>query len=282
MRVLTFVFTATALLAPDFAAAQSPKDVSGSKDPALLSRMPHFFIRRYEETQFDAADFIVKKGTREEKQRVEGHKAFYEYEFDGTGVKPSPLQIQRNFQNATLKLGGKILYSEDGDEYMTTLLVARGGKETWFEISAPGSLIVLTTVERQAMQQDVVANADALKSGLTDNGHAEVPGILFDFNKAEIKPESKPALEEVVKLLKGNPSLRVWVVGHTDNVGTAASNVSLSSARAAAVVRALVQSGIDATRLTPHGAGPYAPVATNTTDEGRARNRRVELVAQQQ
>jgi outer membrane protein OmpA-like peptidoglycan-associated protein len=70
------------------------------------------------------------------------------------------------------------------------------------------------------------------------------------------------------------------VVGHTDNVGTAEFNVTLSSARASAVAKALVAAGIDARRLTPHGDGPFAPVATNTTEEGRARNRRVELVAQ--
>jgi len=87
-------------------------------------------------------------------------------------------------------------------------------------------------------------------------------------------------LQEVVKLLQGSPALRVWVVGHTDNVGTVDSNVMLSSARAAAVVKALVGAGIDARRLTPHGDGPFAPVATNVTDEGRAKNRRVELVAQ--
>jgi outer membrane protein OmpA-like peptidoglycan-associated protein len=71
------------------------------------------------------------------------------------------------------------------------------------------------------------------------------------------------------------------VVGHTDNVGTADANVALSNARAASVVKALAAGGIDARRLTPHGDGPFSPVAANTTDEGRARNRRVELVAQQ-
>jgi outer membrane protein OmpA-like peptidoglycan-associated protein len=130
------------------------------------------------------------------------------------------------------------------------------------------------------MQQDVVANADALKSGLAGSGHVEVPGIFFDFARSDVKPESQPALQEVAKMLRANPSVKVWVVGHTDNVGTADSNVALSNARAAAVVQALVAAGIDARRLTPHGDGPFAPVASNTTEEGRARNRRVELVAQ--
>jgi outer membrane protein OmpA-like peptidoglycan-associated protein len=82
------------------------------------------------------------------------------------------------------------------------------------------------------------------------------------------------------EVVERGPALRVWVVGHTDYVGTAEFNVTLSNARAAAVVKALAAAGIDPKRLTPHGDGPFAPVAANTTDEGRARNRRVELVAQ--
>jgi OmpA-OmpF porin, OOP family len=131
------------------------------------------------------------------------------------------------------------------------------------------------------MKQDVVASADALGSGLAATGHVEVPGIFFDFNKSEIKPESQPALEQVARLLRGTPSLRVWVVGHTDWVGSTEINTALSNARAAAVVRALTQQfGLDPKRLAPQGVGPFAPVAANTTDAGRAKNRRVELVAQ--
>ena len=81
-------------------------------------------------------------------------------------------------------------------------------------------------------------------------------------------------------MLQDNAALKVWVVGHTDNVGSMESNMALSGARAAAVVKALVQRGIGGARLAPHGAGPYAPIASNATEEGRARNRRVELVAQ--
>jgi outer membrane protein OmpA-like peptidoglycan-associated protein len=112
------------------------------------------------------------------------------------------------------------------------------------------------------MKQDVVANAAVLQAGLKENGHAEVPGILFDFGKSDIKPESEPALNEVATLLRTNQALKAWVVGHTDNVGSAESNVTLSAARAAAVVKALAQRGIEVKRLAPHGAGPYAPVAT--------------------
>jgi outer membrane protein OmpA-like peptidoglycan-associated protein len=106
-----------------------------------------------------------------------------------------------------------------------------------------------------------------------------VPGIFFDFGKSDIKPESAPALQEIAKLLKAEADIKVWVVGHTDYIGSAETNAALSSARAAAVVKALVQDhGLDGKRLSSYGNGPYAPVATNATEEGRAKNRRVELV----
>ena len=89
----------------------------------------------------------------------------------------------------------------------------------------------------------MVADAAALGSGLKETGHVEVPGIFFDFGKADIKPESEAAVNEVVKLLRVNAAWKVWVVGHTDNVGSVESNLTLSGARSAAVVKALAQEG---------------------------------------
>jgi outer membrane protein OmpA-like peptidoglycan-associated protein len=94
-----------------------------------------------------------------------------------------------------------------------------------------------------------------------------------------LKPESGPALDEIAKLLKDQPQLKVFIVGHTDMVGDPAANVKLSQARAQAVVTALVtKNGVASARMIPFGAGPYAPVATNRSEDGRAKNRRVELV----
>jgi OOP family OmpA-OmpF porin len=269
-------------------AGQAPLvDRPGFKDPALFTRMPDYFLSvstSVKESQFDAYEFRIRQGDKNSTQRVEGHRVIYCYYFDKSTGKPAPsgLQIKRNYQNAALKLGGKILFDNDPTYNTTTILFVKNGQETWAEIKAPmeGGAYYLTVVERQAMQQEVTANADAMKDGLAQNGHVEVPGIYFDFNKADLKPESKPALGELTKLLKANPSLRVWVVGHTDNVGSVEFNLTLSKARAAAVVTALSAAGIAPARLAPFGNGPYAPVATNTTDDGRAKNRRVELVAQ--
>ena len=149
------------------------------------------------------------------------------------------------------------------------------------EVTAYGPKPNLVIVEKQAMQQDVVANADAFSNDIRATGHAAVYGIYFDTGKSVIKPESEQALTEVAKLLEQDPALKVHVVGHTDNVGGDDSNMKLSLERANAVVQSLVtKHGIAAARLKAGGVGPLAPMASNDTEEGRAKNRRVELVKQ--
>jgi outer membrane protein OmpA-like peptidoglycan-associated protein len=141
-------------------------------------------------------------------------------------------------------------------------------------------MVLMDVVEVGRMERRMVdPQADEMKRGLDQNGRVALYGIQFDFNKAEIKRESAATLGEIAKLLKANPVLKLYVVGHTDAVGAVAYNKDLSEKRAVAVVQWLVrQQGIAADRLTPAGVGPLAPVATNATEEGRAKNRRVELV----
>jgi outer membrane protein OmpA-like peptidoglycan-associated protein len=137
-------------------------------------------------------------------------------------------------------------------------------------------------VENKAMDTGMVAvNAEALAAGLARDGKVSIYGIYFDTGKAAVKPESKPTLDEIAKLLQQQPALKIFVVGHTDNAGTLVLNLQLAKDRAASVVQALVADyQIAAARLDPHGVGPLAPAATNATEDGRAKNRRVELVAQ--
>ena len=138
-----------------------------------------------------------------------------------------------------------------------------------------------TIVVTKDVDTEVVANAAALSTGLTGNGHVVVNGILFDTGKIEVKAESGPALEQIAKLLKANPRLKVYVVGHTDNVGILAANMDLSKRRAVSVVQALTTKyAVPATQLDAIGDGPSAPVASNGSEDGRALNRRVELVKQ--
>ena len=128
----------------------------------------------------------------------------------------------------------------------------------------------------------VTVTVDALKDALESDGHVAVGGILFDTGKATLKPESSKSLEVVRDLLQKNPSLLLYVVGHTDDEVDTSANVTLSNSRANAVVQELTTKyKIAPARLEGAGVGPYVPVATNKNEEGRARNRRVELVQRQ-
>lgn len=284
LPVFIFIFSA---LAVSGAAAKGMADRKGVQDPALFTRMPHYFMplaNSFEDQPFAAYDFVTMQGNKTVKQHIEGHCVKYTYSYDtAAGAPPSPLQIVRNYQQAGVKVGMEVLFEAvNGSSHLrTTLFLNKAGRETWTEVRVPNSATYYVTIlERETMKQDVVASAEALRSGLKQNGHIEVPGIFFDFGKAEVKPESGPALLEIDKMLKAEPGIKVWVVGHTDSIGSAETNAALAEARAAAVVKVLVQEhGVDDRRLAAHGVGPYAPVATNASEEGRARNRRVELVA---
>jgi len=260
-------------------AASDPNDREGSKDPPLFNRMPGYFIYSYAETEFDRFEFQIGPN---KKQIVEGHRYSLVYKPNDGIKKPSGLQIVRNYTNAVKAIGGQEIYNFESGT-CATLKVAKNGAETWAYLEAsPGGIeYVLEIIEKQAMQQDVVADAASLAQSIRDTGKAAVYGIYFDSGKAVIKPESEPTLKEIVKLLKADPKLKLYVVGHTDNVGTYDYNMKLSKDRADAVVKELVgKYGIAASRLLSCGAGPIAPAASNLTEEGRARNRRVELVAQ--
>ena len=258
------------------ARAQEP-DAEGCKDPALFNRMPGYRIQRCEGKDFDAHTF---KDDRGKEVSVEGHVLEVRYTLREGAKEATRLQLFRNYQNAVARIGGRLLSSDDdGNAY---LKVAKDGKETWVHVSAYiTSEWMLYVVEKQAMNQDIVADAAALAGGLKSDGHAAVYGIHFDTGSSVLKPESDAALGEIAKLLRADAALRLHVVGHTDNVGALDANLKLSQARADAVVQALVVKHlIAANRLRAAGAGPLAPVASNDAEEGRAKNRRVELVKQ--
>lgn len=261
-------------------AALAQDDMEGSKDYPGISRMPGYYIREYKETAFDSMTFNVKQGTATKEQAVEGKRYDFRYDLKDGTTMPSPLQIHRNYQNAAKAAGGQVLFTGEDE---STLRLTKSGNEVWVKLTnsnAPsGMAIYLTIIEKQAMQQDVTITADAMATGLSDSGQVAIYGIYFDSGKSDLKPESDAALGEIAKLMASHPALKVYIVGHTDMVGDAASNVKLSQARAQAVVTSLVsKNGVASSRLIPYGAGAYAPVATNKTEEGRAKNRRVELV----
>lgn len=258
-------------------AAAQPKDAANCKDHALLTRIPDYRINACTVKQFDAFDFGIGKG---KKTRVEGLFTNIRYQPPaGLTTKPSVLQLLRNVETAVKQVGGTVVMSEPP---YSTMKLTKGGKELWIEAWADFTgQYILTIVEKEAMVQELSANADAFASGLKATGHIAVDGILFETGKAELKKESEAAIAEVAKLLQGDATLKVFVVGHTDNVGAVEGNMKLSGDRAQSVVQALVKThGIAAARLRAFGAGPYSPVASNDAEAGRAKNRRVELVKQ--
>ncbi len=275
-NTVKLVLCALCVAIPASASAQQ-KDATGCQDHPLFTRMPGYWIRDCVNTDFDAFAFMTGKGTTE---RVEGKMARLSYYPLGTlTTKPSQLQILRNLENAAKSLSGSVVAGTADRE---TLKIARDGKEVWVDVTAGiNGVYRLTIMERAEMVQDIVANAALFANDIKSSGHVAVYGILFDVAKSEIKPESEKAIGEIAKLLTADPSLKVYVVGHTDAVGTVESNLKLSQDRAEAVLQALVKShGIAAARLKAFGNGPFAPVASNDSEEGRAKNRRVELVKQ--
>jgi outer membrane protein OmpA-like peptidoglycan-associated protein len=256
------------------------EDAEGCKDPALFTRMPNFHIYRCEDIQFDRYEFPLNA---EKSNPVEGHRIYINYYLNDNAQTPSGLQIIRNYSNAIKKAGGQIVYEyEDGGIQKSTLKLSRNGMEVWAFVSAGGNgMYTVDVVEKEAMNQDVVADANSMAASIKETGKVALYGIYFDTGKSVLKPESLKTLEEIAKLLKADPALRLYVVGHTDNAGAFDANIKLSQERAAAVVTALVsQHSVSAASLKACGDGPTAPVASNEKEEGRALNRRVELVKQ--
>lgn len=262
------------LLAPLLASPALAADKAGCKDhPLVPIRMPGYSIQDCKSEEFGAFEFQATKGKR---PSYEGRTTFLTYRVDDRKQEPSSAAVVRNYENAVTQAGGTIL---DHAAWWTNGKLTSAGREAWIQAEKGNGLIWLRVVEKEAMRQYVQADAAALSSGLAGAGHVAVYGILFDTGSAVVKPESRPALVEIAKLLAQTPSLKLEVVGHTDMTGGLDANMKLSQARAESVVKALAgEHGVAAGRLRAFGVGPLAPVATNDSDEGRAKNRRVELV----
>jgi OOP family OmpA-OmpF porin len=262
------------VLAP-FGYSQEEADIKDSADHPLFTRMPGYYISEYEVKEFDKYDSFMKGADA----TWEGKTTTIDYYIKTGAKQPSMLQIARNYENALKKIGGKVMYSEG--RVMEGKIEKNGGV-TYIHAEAfnDGRNYQLFIVEKQAMKQDVVADAASLSASIASTGKVVVNGIYFEADKAVIKPESGPTLDEIVTLMKQNPKLSLFVVGHTANAGPLEGSLKLSIDRANAIVAALTGKGVAASRLKAVGVGPYCPAASNRTEEGKAQNRRVELVEQ--
>lgn len=268
------------MAAPVWAQDPADPDEEGCKDSALLSRMPGCQLYDCSTKEFDAVEIIAgpynAQSGETAMKNVEGAIDFRHYVCP---AKLSQLQIARNMVAAFKKAGFTIVASgKDASEFQ--IVVARKGAH-WVEIKTDffneNPTYKQTEVVEQAMEQEVEAGAAAMADAIARTGSAAVYGINFATGKATLEPGSEQVLGEIVKVLQEHTDWRFEVQGHTDNVGAKAANMSLSDQRAKAVAAWLTSHGIDESRLVAKGYGDSEPVADNTTEEGRAKNRRVEL-----
>lgn len=270
------VFVTVLAMGASALAAGGRQDAEGSKDHPMVPRIAGYYIQDYEAREFDAHDFPVAE---DKEQHVEGRYWHISYWVKDGARTNSALEISRNYRNAFTAKGGKAIYVES-DNVNSTFMLKESGSELWLhvDVSNAGEVYELYIVEKKLMDQQVELTAAELAKTLNDNGSIALHNILFDTGKATIKAESAKELGLVIDVLKADAALKIEVQGHTDNAGAKAANLSLSQQRADAVRDYLIKTGgISAARLTAVGFGDTKPVAPNTTEEGRALNRRVEL-----
>ena len=289
-------------------AAAQTRDVPGAKDYPGIGRFGGSVITGYQVKDFDAARMqgaAFKDGQPTDARRLEGRITRIAYR---TNPGPSILEVSRNFETQLAKAGFETLLACDVDacggipfsEAIDALPIPQmwvdgfnyryfagrkldAGRETYASVIVSENnrdiYAQLVVAELGAMENKMV-DAAVMAKGLRETGRIALYGIYFDTDRAEVKPESRPTLDQIAKLLTAQVELSVFIVGHTDNQGPFAYNLDLSRRRAEAIAAELVKNyGIGAPRLRTAGVGLLAPVGSNATDAGRALNRRVELVA---
>ncbi|HEY0883463.1 MAG TPA: OmpA family protein [Archangium sp.] len=271
---MTRILLAAVLVVSSLASAQ--EDCEGCKDHPGIARFPGFVLANVEQNDFNSVEFQIGE---EKNVTKEGRYWKFQYELKEGARKPSCVEVLRNYENAFKKLGGKVEYRTP-ESCNGTLSMPLGKSQRWmsYGVVNGGELLSFDVVEVAAMQQKVEVDASEMLDALNKNGFIALYGVLFDTGKDAIKPESEPLLAEIAKLLTENADLKLSIEGHTDNVGNAKANQALSGKRADSVKKWLTGKGVDAKRLSTKGWGDTKPVADNRSEDGRAKNRRVELV----
>jgi outer membrane protein OmpA-like peptidoglycan-associated protein len=284
--------------------ALAQEDAEGCKDHPLFNRMPNYYLGSCEQLEFGSMKFPVgkpdpKNENKIKSETVEGKIMVFYYYLKEEAKPASGLQIMRNFQNAAKQNGGVILgeyqggctgmYEYQGNDinsgcipfgngctyWSTTIKLTKGNKEIWLYVQPTDDGYNMVIAEKETMKQDIQANE--IFDALNKNGFIALY-INFETGKADIKPESQKIIDQIVQMMKDNPDLNISIEGHTDNVGTPQTNQTLSENRAKAVMNAIIAKGIDKNRLSSKGWGQSKPIADNKTEEGKAKNRRVEIV----
>lgn len=247
-------------------------DAKGCVEPKVLSRMPGCVIARCDHKDFQTAE--MARTASERGHMVEGE---YEMVVYRCPKEKSPLELGRNTEAALKNVGFQIHYTRVYGPGTRFWLTAQKGAQ-WVKLAVVGDAYEMVAVKEKQMEQVMTADAGAWANQVNQTGRVSIYGINFDTAKATIRADSEAALNEVVKLLQANAGWAMVVAGHTDNVGAAAMNLTLSRQRAESVIAWLAAHGIDRNRLVAAGFGDTRPVGENTTEEGRQKNRRVDLV----
>lgn len=269
MRSLTLLFLFASLAPAQWLRPDDPK----CQAPDVLTTMPGCKILRCKVSQYDLYEMPISKTANPRKKAVEGELRHTNY---ACPKDVAPLQISRNAENALRAAGFNVVFT---DRYFTRrfYLTAQKGP-VWAYVAADGSNYELVSVKTKEMEQVMEAGADGWIKQINQTGRVSIYGINFDTGKATIRPDSEKVLAELAALLQKQPEWSLVVAGHTDNTGSDAVNLPLSRQRAESVITWLAGKGIDKTRLVPAGFGSRRPVADNATDDGKAKNRRVDLV----
>ena len=303
MKSTAIAFIAAVLLTAMPAAANwNDPNVEGTQEYRLIKLYPQAQVSEYDVKEFDSAKVLIAYTAGSDQPAVfddvEGKVIRYKTEHKPSA---SALEILRNYETVLRGKGFEPVISGRADHYPGLGLGDEDMIGYWrWEEPGKGMIWVvvhayyngghdqpestLTIVETKAMEQTLQANAateakaSSMADALRETGHLAVYGIAFDFNKASIRPEATPVLKQVQALLTGDSALKISIEGHTDSIGLPAYNQKLSSDRADAVKTWLATHGIDAARLSSVGFGDTKPIADNSTEDGRTKNRRVELV----
>ncbi len=275
------IFMLMFALCSDASLAQTG-DAKGCRDPAMFpKRIPNFAIASCT-TANDTQQLRWPGGQKQ----VMGVRTEVVYRAPSPQQGATPKYVAANYANAVASIGGTLL-DDPAKSTLGDRLTARvpiGGQEVWVHLTSDTAVVGgnWTTYKLIVVQPDAAAqviSAQKMLDELYKTGYITLY-INFDTGKSSIKPDSQATLGEIANLLRSRASLRIAIEGHTDNVGAAQANKTLSESRARSVLDAVVGMGIDRKRLKSTGYGQERPIADNRNEEGRARNRRVELVKQ--
>ena len=247
-------------------------DRQGCVESKVVTRMPGCVITRCDYKDYASADMPRTKGERN--HQVEGQLEHIVFRCPSG---KSPLELGRNTEVALKDAGFNILYTDMYAGGARFYMTAQKGSQ-WVNLYVVSDAYELWAVKQKQMEQVMKANAEGWAEQVNQAGRVTLYGINFDTGKATIRPDSEPVLNEVAKMLQANSSWAMLVAGHTDNNGGKEMNLGLSRQRAEAVTAWLAGHGVDKARLVPAGFGDTRPLAENTNEEGRQKNRRVDLV----